>query len=130
MNREIEALINELESLQLETSQLLRREEDVLRRLREVVSNEDQTEPIVAVVVPSSPPSYQPISSPRDLQPGDRVRITNSISSIVRGRASTEADRNSTVRLVTATRRVLITTDSGVRTWRYCSNLSRLPSSS
>ena len=113
---QIHSLIERLASLRVEGDIIRHQEREVLQELSVLITgNQLATQAI-----------FVSIRSPRQLKQGDRVRINNSISSTVKGREPTESDRNSTVRDVTATRRILITTDSGIKTWRYASNLSRI----
>ena len=68
-------------------------------------------------------PSYRPILSPRDVQVGDRVRITNRLSH-VKGRSSLPEDAVGTVTKVNLVHIRLIT-DSGIETSRIKKNLER-----
>ena len=113
---QIQSLIERLASLRVEGDIIRHQEREALQELSVLITgNQLATQAI-----------FVPIRSPRQLKQGDRVRINNSISSTVKGREPTELDRTSTVRDVTAARRILITTDSGIKTWRYLSTLSRI----
>ena len=128
--REAQQLIAELESLRTKRIHLL--EDGIGLRLKDLYH---------ITGIPTPPPldltqAYESIGfpiveatlivSPRDLQPGDRVRITNSVSRRTMGRTPTEQDRVYAVRrVVLQARRVLIATALGIATWRYTRNLSR-----
>ena len=113
---QLQSLIERLASLRVQGDTIRHQECEALQELSVLITrNQPETQAI-----------FVPIKSPRQLKQGDRVRINNSVSSTVKGREPTELDRTSTVRDVTAARRILITTDSGIKTWRYASNLSRI----
>ena len=74
--------------------------------------------------VPYPPePTFEPILSPKDIQVGDRVRITNRLSH-VKGRSTTEEDARGTVTKITLVHLRLIT-DSGIDTSRIRKNLEK-----
>ena len=68
-------------------------------------------------------PTFEPILSPKDIQVGDRVRITNRLSH-VKGRSTTEEDARGTVTKITLVHLRLIT-DSGIDTSRIRKNLEK-----
>ena len=123
-NRGVEELIEQLKDLRLQGNLIREQEERVFNRLQESLQT---TRATTVVAIPAEPNTLERVKSPRNLKPGDRVKINNSIATITRGRAETTEDRNCTVREITSTRRILITTDSGIKTWRYASNLLHLP---
>jgi hypothetical protein len=74
--------------------------------------------------VPYPPePTYQPILSPKDIQVGDRVRITNRLSH-VKGRSPTEADARATVTKINLVQ-IRVVTNSGIDTSRVRKNLEK-----
>ena len=136
-NEEINRLIQEIVSLRIQGDNIRHQEQIAFQELTTLIitgspTHQAATVPVTraTLVVEQEPEEEQAnlqIRSARDLRPGDRVRITNSVSSIARDRPETEEDRLCTVRRITAARRVLITTDSGINTWRYSANLSYSP---
>ena len=126
--QEIQSLVDELKSLRVQSESIRHKEDQVLQELHSLIitGNSVSTTNNANSIVTASPIVTARVISARDLQGGDRVRITNSISNIIRGRDASELDRLCTVRRVTPARRVLVTTDSGVLTWRYSKNLSRI----
>ena len=68
-------------------------------------------------------PTYRPILSPRDVQVGDRVKITNRLSH-VKGRNTLPEDAVGTVTKINLVHIRLIT-DSGIETSRIKKNLQR-----
>ena len=126
--QEIQSLVDELKSLRVQGESIRHKEDQVLQELHSLIitGNRVRATNSTTSIVTASPIVTARVISARDLQGGDRVRISNSISNTTRGRNASELDRLCTVRRVTPARRVLITTDSGVLTWRYSINLSRI----
>ena len=126
--QEIQSLVDELKSLRVQGESIRHKEDQVLQELHSLIitGNSASATNNANSIVTASPIVTARVISARDLQGGDRVRITNSISNITRGRDATELDRLCTVRRVTPARRVLVTTDSGVSTWRYSTNFLRI----
>ena len=133
---DIQTLVEEFRSLRVHGENIRHQEDRVLQELRSLLIIGNTVSENQRVTIPASEPPAVAINIPvvvarrvhraRELQGGDRVRITNSITNITRGREATELDRLSTVRRVTPAKRVLLTTDSGVSTWRFSTNLSRV----
>ena len=74
--------------------------------------------------VPYPPePTFQPILSPKDIEVGDRVRITNRLSH-VKGRSPTEADARATVTKINLVQ-IRVVTNSGIDTSRIRKNLEK-----
>jgi hypothetical protein len=129
-NEDINQIIEDIRSLRVQAEDIRHQEDQLLQELSTlldnlIIGNTPPPPPIPANVVEIAVAT--PVNSARDLQPGDRVRITNSISRLIGSRAATEEDRTCTVTRVTTTRRVLITTDTGINTWRYSTNLHFSP---
>ena len=132
----IQTLIEEFRTLRVQGEIIRHQEDRVLQELQSLLIIGNTVSENQRVTIPASEPPAVIINTPvvvarrvnraRELQGGDRVRITNSITNIARGREATELDRLSTVRRVTPAKRVLLTTDSGVSTWRFSANLSRV----
>ena len=135
-NTQIQTLIEEFRTLRVQGESIRHQEDRVLQELRSLLIIGNTVSENQRVTIPATEPPVVTINIPvvvarrvhraRELQGGDRVRITNSITNITRGREATELDRLSTVRRVTPAKRVLLTTDSGVSTWRFSTNLSRV----
>ena len=133
--REIQQLLQELSSLRIQAENIRHQETTVLQELTALIitenppTNDVATVPIVraTLIEEQENDDIQPVQRARDLRPGDRVRITNSVNNLVGNREPTDRDRLCTVRRVTSARRVLITTDSGINTWRYSTNLAHSP---
>ena len=135
-NTQIQTLIEEFRTLRVQGESIRHQEDRVLQELRSLLIIGNTVSENQRVTIPATEPPVVAINIPvvvarrvhraRELQGGDRVRITNSITNITRGREATELDRLSTVRRVTPAKRVLLTTDSGVSTWRFSTNLSRV----
>ena len=121
--RDIRSLRAQAEIIRHQENQLLQDLSNLLGNL--IIGNSPTPPPIPSTVVEVA--IATPVNSARDLQPGDRVRITNSISRLIDSRTATEEDRTCTVTRVTAARRVLVTTDTGINTWRYSANLHYSP---
>ena len=111
-------LEDDITNLQQSINRLYQEVQELIRRA------ENQVAVLTAADVPIV--TAIPVQDARELNAGDRVRITNDISQ-VRGRPIQERDRLATVRSVTFLRRVYITTDSGIRTWRSAENLQHSP---
>ena len=114
----IARLNRDLEQLQNQINQLSLQRREIIERSTHLVGDLTQRE--IPVVVAT------PVRSARELRPGDRVRITNGISQI-QSRPIQERDRLATVTRVSATRRIYITTDSGIETWRSARILHHSP---
>ena len=111
-------LEDDITSLQQSINQLNQEVQELIRRAsNQVALLEAADVPVVAAI---------PVHDVRELNSGDRVRITNNITQ-VRGRPIQERDRLATVRRITLLRRVYITTDSGIETWRSAENLEHSP---
>lgn len=129
-NEDINKIIKDIRSLRAQAEIIRHQENQLLQDLSDslgnlIIGNSPTPPPIPSTVVEVA--IATPVNSARDLQPGDRVRITNSISRLIGSRTATEEDRTCTVTRVTAARRVLITTDTGINTWRYSTNLHYSP---
>ena len=125
---QLQSLIERLASLRVQGDIIRHQEHEALQELSLLITGSQlATEAVPIPVVATVVPQERTIDNATDLQPGDRVRITNSISNLVRGRQPTERDRICIVRRVTPARRVLITTETGINTWRYSANLRYSP---
>ena len=138
--REIQQLLEQLTTLRIQVDELRHQETSVLQELSTLLiignpTTDESNVPIATVPTVTATlvneeqeeEDFRPVQRARNLRPGDRVRILNSVSNIVGDRPATDSDRICTVRRVTSARRVLITTDSGVNTWRYSNNLALSP---
>ena len=112
LNRDLEALQNQVNQLTLQVQEVSDRSAQLIADLT------NQEVPIVVAT---------PVRNTREVRPGDRVRIKNRISQIT-GREIEERDRLATVtRVNVGLRRIYITTDSGIETWRAPKNLDHSP---
>ena len=117
-------LIEQLRQLRIQSATIRQQEEDIFEQIRQRANQEAATR---SVVLSEEIVIAQRVRSPRNLRIGDRVRITNSIDRIIRGREPTEEDRLATVTEIREiSRRVVIRTDSNIITWRYSKNLTHL----
>ena len=110
LNRDLEVLKDKINQLTLQV-------QEVSERSAQLVA--DLTNQEIPIVVAT------PVRNTREVRPGDRVRIKNNISQVV-GRETQESDRLATVTSV-GIRRIYITTDSGIETWRAPKNLEHTP---
>ena len=112
-------LNRDLQELQNLVNQLTLQVQEVSDRSAQLIA--DLTNQEVPVVVAT------PVRNTREVRPGDRVRIKNKISQVT-GREVEERDRLATVtRVNVGRRRIYITTDSGIETWRAPKNLDHTP---
>ena len=117
--------LTELNRLEQELTRLRTNINELTEQVRELIGRATVQ---IAILAQDDIPLVvaTPIQDARELRTGDRVRITNNIQQ-VRGRQIQERDRLATVRRVTLLRRVYITTDSGIETWRSADNLTHSP---
>jgi hypothetical protein len=104
------------------------------------IGSSDPPLPVIPSFVPSRPlvfdatdaylqlpypaePTFEAILSPKDIQVGDRVRITNRLSH-VKGRSTTEEDTRGTITKINLVH-IRLVTDSGIDTSRIRKNLEK-----
>jgi hypothetical protein len=123
-NPPLTTLIEQLRQLRIQSATIRQQEEDIIEQIQQRASHEAATR---SVVLSEEIVIAERVRSPRDLRVGDRVRITNSVDRITRGREPTEEDRLAIVTEIREiSRRVIIRTDSNIVTWRYSKNLTHL----
>ena len=123
-NLSLTSLIEHLRQLRMQSAVIHQQQEEILDRIQQRANHEAATR---SAVLSEEIVIAERVRSPRNLRVGDRVRITNSVDRITRGREPTEEDRLAIVTEIREiSRRVIIRTDSNSVTWRYSKNLTHL----
>ena len=146
-NNELYDLIQQLNGLQIELTELNKQQTDIGVQQRRIITsiesalNEAVRPPDRVIhLVSQTAQTAQPRSSPRpspnvipsdvtSYKPRDKVRIINIPKKLKNGHITTEQDRLATVVSISGDRVQLIT-DNGANTWRITKNIRKLSQSS
>ena len=84
---QLQSLVERLASLRVQGDIIRRQEHEALQELSFLITgSQHATEAVPITVEATVVPQERPINRATDLQAGDRVRITNSISNLIRDR--------------------------------------------